>query len=110
MKDQKYYNKIVSSGNIKKVTKILQTGDPQEKDMVFKALGAGAKINDSIYNQLVVIFHASTQKEDQLMAIDAMGMSGRSAAISQLERVLEQEKDPQIVEAIRCAIRTLRNN
>ena len=110
MKEAKYYEKIGASGNSRKIMKILKTGEYEEKRLTLLAMGRAASGSDAVYNQLVQILQAADQKEDILLAVEAISLSGKSTAISQLEFMIERNSDPEVDEAMRKAIRTIRNS
>ena len=102
-KDQKYYHKLVFTGNWKKVDKAMAECGLKEKEWMLEALGVAASKKDEAYNKLVMILQSTTDKGTQLAAVAAMGSSGRSAASSQLEFVAARTEDPQVLEAVREA-------
>lgn len=108
-KDQAYYQKIVMSGQWKKVSKALTEGGQQEKEWVLETLGVAAARSDEGYNQLVSALQGATDKPTQLAAIKAMGVSGRSAAISQLEYMSAHTEDAEIQEALLQARHNIRS-
>ena len=69
-----------------------------------EAFGAAAKGNDECYNHLV----EATEQPVLLAGIQALGHTGRSAAASQLNYIIEHNTDETVVAAAREAIRALR--
>ena len=83
MKDREFYAKLVFGGRWKKVDKFLASG---ELEAVQKA----------------------TEQPVLLAGIQALGHTGRSAAASQLNYIIEHNTDDAVVTAAREAIRALR--
>lgn len=80
MKDREFYAKLVFGGRWKKVDKFLASGE----------LEAVQKV---------------TEQPVHLAGIRALGHCGRSAAVSQLNYIIEHNTDETVVAAAREAIR-----
>lgn len=107
MKDREFYAKLVFGARWKKVEKFLASGEMEEKTTIMEAFGAAARSNDECYNHLVEAVQKATEQPVLLAGIRALGHSGRSAAGSQLNYIIEHNQDEEVVAAAREAIRTL---
>lgn len=108
MKDREFYAKLVFGARWKKVDKLLAAGELEEKTTLMEAFGAASRGNDECYNHLVEAVQKATEQPVRLAGIQALGHSGRSAAASQLNYIIEHEEDAALVAAAREAIRSLR--
>lgn len=108
MKDREFYAKLVFGGRWKKVDKFLASGELEEKTTIMEAFGAAAKSNDECYNHLVEAVQKATEQPVLLAGIRALGHCGRSAAVSQLNYIIEHNTDENVVAAAREAIHTTR--
>lgn len=107
--DETHCQKLVLSGQWKKVNKLLLNGTQQEKAWTLDALGRAAIGNDECYNHLVESFLGAKDKETKIAAIQALGKCGRSAALSQLEYASAHTDDPELLDALKEARHQLRN-
>ena len=108
MKDREFYAKLVFGGRWKKVDKFLAYGELEEKTTIMEAFGAAAKSNDECYNHLVEAVQKATEQPVLLAGIRALGHCGRSAAVSQLNYIIEHNTDETVVAAAREAIHATR--
>lgn len=108
MKDREFYAKLVFGARWKKVDKFLASGELEEKTTIMEAFGAAAKGNDECYNHLVEAVQKATEQPVLLAGIQALGHTGRSAAASQLNYIIEHNTDETVVAAAREAMRALR--
>ena len=108
MKNYEYYAKLVFALRWKKVDKLLEKGEEQEKLWLVEALGAAAKGGDEGYNHLVEALQGAKEKPIKLAAIKAMGACGRPAAVSQLSYVADHDEDPEVKQAALDAIHAAR--
>ena len=108
MKDREFYTKLVFGARWKKVEKFLASGELEEKTTIMEAFGAAAKSNDECYNHLVEAVQKATEQPVLLAGIRALGHCGRSAAVSQLNYIIEHNQDETVVAAAREAIHATR--
>lgn len=108
MKRKDYYAKLVFSRQNKKVTKLLSYGEMQEKLWLIEAMGTGGQTIDEIYNILVEALQSASEKQVTLAAIEAMGKTGRSSAVTHLEYQYSHSVDPDIKEAALAAIHVIK--
>lgn len=108
MKDREFYAKLVFGARWKKVDKLMASGELEEKTTLMEAFGAAGKGNDECYNHLVEAVQKATEQPVLLAGIQALGHTGRSAAASQLNYIIEHNTDDAVVAAAREAIRALR--
>jgi len=108
MKDREFYAKLVFGARWKKVEKILATGELEEKTTIMEAFGASARSNDESYNHLVEAVQKATEQPVILAGIQALGHCGRSAAVSQLNYLVEHSEDETVCAAAREAIHSAR--
>ncbi len=102
-KSREQCEKMVTSGQFKKIEKLMETGDQQDREWILEDLGKAAVESDAHYNYLVDLFQEARDKETIIAAAKAMGATGRDAALTQLELVKEHAKDPEIVDALNDA-------
>jgi uncharacterized protein YcnI len=107
-KNQEYYQKLVLSGQWKKVSKAMAQGSEQEKVWMLDTMGKKGASSDECYNQLVQALQGAQDKPTKLAAIAAMGQTKRSAATSQLEYMAAHTEDAEILSAITAARHALR--
>lgn len=109
IKEPKYYYKLVFSAQWKKVEKVMKEGTVQEKRYIIEALSSASVQRDDCYNLLLEIMLRPEDKEITLAAVEGIGNSGRSAALSQLDHLLLQTQDQELLDAIQQARHKLKS-
>ena len=97
MKKPEHYAKLVFGLRWKKVDKLMEKGEQGEKLLLVQAMAAFGKTSDEGYNHLVEHMQKATDKTVKIEAIKGLASTGRSAALTQLNFIVDHNEDAELV-------------